>query len=425
MVYKATGIKKIFHDTRRFLARRHLASKKALQIGITGSQGKTNTTYVITSILEKLGETIVTDTNLDTTFNVPITGLKVKSSTEFLIWELGIDHPGEMAHHLEIAHPKIGVMTGISPVHTDKEHMGSLEQLIYEKRQLVERLPQNGWAVLNWDDINVRGMVPFIKATILTFGTTNDCSVWVDPASVTNALSGTSMVLHDGESQIHISTPLIGIHHIYNIMAGYIVFKLALSQGANLSQEQQELFKQTVATLQPLKGRMSAEIGPRESVFLNDALRANPTSTKFGLQTLVSLQEQGVKKIAVLAEMGEIDKTEEEHTKLGEFIATLPLDYVVCIGPLQKHVYEAALHKGFSTDRIFWVPDVFEAAKVLDPIVQKSDILYMKGSLLRHVERVLLLLEGVKVGCTVVSCPFYHHCPECKYLHSGYQNVAH
>lgn len=212
---------------------------------------------------------------------------------------------------------------------------------------------------------------------------------------------------------------------MYNIMAGYIVFKLALTQGSELSQEQQDLFKKSVSTLKPLKGRMSAEIGPRESVILNDALRANPTSTKFGLQSLVSLQETGVKKIAVLAEMGEIDKTEEEHTKLGEYIATLPLDYVVCIGPLQKHVYEAALHKGFSSDRIFWVPDVFEAARVLDPVVQKADILYMKGSLLRHVERVLLLLEGVKVGCTVVSCPFYHHCPECKYLHSGYQNVAH
>lgn len=424
MVYKATGIKKIFHDTRRFLAQRNLAHKKALQIGITGSQGKTNTTYVITSILESLGETIVTDTNLDTTFNVPITGLKVKPTTEFLIWELGIDHPGEMAYHLQIAHPHIGIMTGISPVHTDKEHMGSLEQLIIEKRKLVEVLPQNGCAILNWDDMNVRGMAPFIKAQILTFGTTDDCSVWVDMKTVRTSLAGTAMIIHDGKQQISVQTPLIGIHHVYNIMAGYLVYKLAVARGDMLTTEQLERFNTAVSRLQPLVGRMSAEPGPRGTVFLNDALRANPTSTRFGLQTLVSLQEQGVKKIAVLAEMGEIDKTEEEHTKLGEYIATLPLDYVVCIGPLQKFVYESALHHGFSTERAFWVPDVFKAAEVLHPLVSKADILYMKGSLLRHVERVLLLLEGTKVGCTVVSCPFYHHCPECKYLQSGYQNVA-
>jgi UDP-N-acetylmuramoyl-tripeptide--D-alanyl-D-alanine ligase len=424
MVYKATGIKKIFHDTRRFLAKRNLSTKKVLQIGITGSQGKTNTTYVITSILEKLGETIVTDTNLDTTFNVPITGLKVKHSTEYLVWELGIDHPGEMAHHLEIAHPKVGIMTGISPVHTDKEHMGSLNTLIQEKRKLLEFLPQNGFALMNWDDENVRGMAPYVKAQILTFGTSEDCSVWVDKKSISTALAGTSMDLHDGETVIPVRTPLIGIHHIYNIMAGYLTFKVALTQGAPLNQDQIKLFQEAVSTLLPLTGRMSAERGPRDSIFLNDALRANPTSTRFGLQTLVSLQEQGVRKVAVLAEMGEIVNTEEEHTKLGEYIATLLLDYLVCIGPLQKFVYEAAHHKGFSTERAFWVPDVFEAAKVLDPIVQKSDILYIKGSLLRHVERVLLLLEGEKVGCTVVSCPFYHHCPECKYLHSGYQNVA-
>lgn len=422
MTYHPTGVKKLFHDSRRFLARQNLKFTKALQIGITGSQGKTNTTYVITSILERLGETIVTDTNLDTTFNVPITALKVKPTTPFVVWELGIDRPGEMAYHLQIAHPKIGIITGISPVHTDKEHMGSLETLIQEKRKLIEVLPHNGFALLNWDDSNVKEMAPFTKAQILSFGTTDECTVWVDRSTIVTTLKGTDFTIHDGDRAIDVHTPLIGLHHVYNIMAGYLVYKLSVAPETTLSDQQISFFQKVMEELKPLTGRMSLEKGPRKTILLNDALRANPTSTKFGLDTLIAINEPGRKKIAVLAEMGELDKTDEEHRALGDFVGSLPLDYLVCIGPLQRHVYEAALRKGFSAQRAFWVQDVFEAATVLQPLLEENDILYLKGSLLRHVERVLLLLQGDHVGCTVVSCPFYHHCPECKYLHSGYQH---
>lgn len=418
MTYQPNRLKQIFHNTRRFLAKHHLSSKKAIQIGITGSQGKTNTTYVVTSVLEALGETVVTDTNLDTTYNVPITGLKVKNTTRYLVWELGIDRPGEMSSHLEIAKPQIGVITGISPVHTDAEHMGSLKRLIEEKRKLIEALPEHGYAILNWDDENVRAMAPFTKAKVMKFGTSTDCDVWVDPNTIVSSLKGISFEIHDGKITIPIQSGLIGLQHMYNIMAAYLIFKL-------VSTDNVSLFQKAVKKLIPLKGRMSIEAGPRKTTILNDALRANPTSTRFGLRTLVSLQEGSSKKIAVLAEMGEIDKTEEEHTKLGQFISTLQLDCVVCIGPLQKYVYEAAVKEGFKKDNIFWVADVFEAARVLNPIVKENDILYMKGSLLRHVERVLLLLQGEEVKCTVTVCPFYRHCSNCEYLHIGYQNVSH
>ncbi len=416
MTYEPKGIKKLFHSARRYFAKRHLASKKAIQIGITGSQGKTNTTYVISSVLQALGETIVTDTNLDTIYNVPITALKVRPSTEYVVWELGIDRPGEMSSHLEIAKPSIGIITGISAVHTDKEHMGSIENLIAEKRKLIEALPSTGFALLNWDDPNVVGMAPYTKASVVKFGTKSECDVWVGTSSISSTLHGISFQLHDKDTVIPISTGLIGIHHIYNIMAAFLVFKHV--NGGDVS-----VFVDAVRKLKPLAGRMSVEPGPRDTVLLNDALRANPTSTRFGLQTLATLQDVKGKKIAVLAEMGELDKTEEEHARLGEFISKTGVDFVVCIGPLQKYVYDAAIKGGFPTQNAFWVPDVFEAAKVLGPIVQANDVLYMKGSLLRHVERVLLLLQRTQVNCTVVSCPFYRHCSQCEYLKIGYQNV--
>lgn len=392
MLYKPSLIKQVFHTARRFIAKRHLSSKKAIQIAITGSQGKTNTTYIITSILSKLGETVVTDTSLDTIYNVPITALKVKNSTKYLIWELGIDRPNEMSYHLEIARPFIGVITGISAVHTDAEHLGSLENLIAEKRKLIEAVPTGGFSVLNWDDPNVAGMAPYTKGTILKFGSNKDtCDVWVDAQEVISTLEGITFTLHDTKDNkdILVTSGMIGLQHRYNIMTAYLIYKIVISDNKPLTDEQISTFKEIVAELKPLPGRMSVEKGPRNSVLINDALRANPTSTRFGLQTLAGLQTGTHKKLAVLAEMGELSKAEEEHTKLGEFIATIPVDFVICIGPLQKYTFEAAKKSGFPVQNIFWANDVQEAAKIIIPLVAEGDVLYLKGSLHKHVERVL------------------------------------
>jgi len=88
-------IKKTFHLVRRFLARHWLNSCSATQITITGSQGKTSTTQLIYKVLSSKYPTTVTDINLDTIYNVPITALKVGLWTKYVVFELGIDKPGK------------------------------------------------------------------------------------------------------------------------------------------------------------------------------------------------------------------------------------------------------------------------------------------------------------------------------------------
>ncbi|HLL60819.1 MAG TPA: Mur ligase family protein, partial [Candidatus Nitrosocosmicus sp.] len=139
-------IKPLFHRTRRLLAKRYLRLMSARQIAVTGSMGKTNTTYVLSKMLPALGKVEKTDINLDTIYNVPITALKVRPWHKFVIFELGVDHIGEMDKHLEIARPQVSVITGISPVHTDEEHFGSLQKLIEEKRKMIQTLAPSGFA---------------------------------------------------------------------------------------------------------------------------------------------------------------------------------------------------------------------------------------------------------------------------------------
>ena len=402
-VYQPTGIKKIFHNAQRFIAKIWISLQPATQIAITGSQGKTNTTNIISHICNNLGSTVVTDLTLDSTFNIPITALKVAPWTNYVVWELGIDHPGEMANHLQIAHPSIGIITGISPVHTDKEHMGSLETLIAEKRKLIESLPKTGTAILNLDDEHVRGMAPYTKAEVKWYGSDDQADVWAEKNSIQVSLEGTKGIVHDDGQTFEINTKLIDVHHIYNIMAGYLVAKI-LKPALDVI-----LFQKIIQEATPLRGRMSVEKGPLDTILLNDSLRANPASTRSGLITLNKIPYPKGRKIAVIGEMGELADPESEHRKTGELIAELQLDYVLCIGPLRKVTIDEAVKHGFPKEKIGYAADVFEAADKLKQILKPNDLWYLKGSLLRNYKRIVQLLNGENVCCHEIMCP-YEHC---------------
>jgi len=405
-------IKKFFHATRRALAKEYMrfleGTRNPTQIAITGSQGKTTTTEVVHRVLSQFGHTIRTDRSLDTIYNVPITTLRVKPWTQYIIWELGIDHPREMARHLEIAHPSIACVTGISPVHTDAEHMGSLETLIKEKRRIIEYLPANGTAILNHDNEYTQAMALHTKASIKWFGMTPDCTIWTDPTSIKVTVEGTSATCYVNDENtsraLKIKTGLIGNFHLYNIMAAYLIVREAVPK-TDISQ----IFQDTVRVMKPLPGRMSIEKGPLDTELLNDSLRASPESTRAGLESFDRITYSIGRKIAVIGEMGELEDPQGEHRKTGEYLATMHFDYILCIGPLRKLTIEEAVKRGVSREKIGYATDVFEAAKILKRVLRKGDFWYLKGSLLRNYNRILKLLCDEDVCCHEVLCP-YEHC---------------
>ncbi|MDP3888696.1 MAG: hypothetical protein Q8Q24_01490, partial [bacterium] len=115
--------------------------------------------------------------------------------------------------------------------------------------------------------------------------------------------------------------------------------------------------------------------------------------------------------------MGELGEYAQiEHQKIGQTTAKLKIDYLIGIGPLQKLTVEEAIKNGMKKEKAFWVTDVAEAAKVLEKIIQKGDLLYLKGSLKRHLERVIFILEGKNVCCAKVTCEHYHPCLSCPQL---------
>jgi len=402
-IYTPRGIKRQYHLAKRFFAKKWLSRLHPTQLAITGSQGKTSVTHMTQEVLSSIGSTVCTDLALDTTFNVPITALKVMPWTKYLIWELGIDHPGEMAHHLEIAKPSIGCVTGISPVHTDEEHMGSIETLITEKRKLIETLPTDGIAILNNDDVHVQKMADHTKAKIKWYGSSTDCDMSVDLDSIQVSLEGTSATFRLQNKEFVLKTGLIGVHHVYTIMASYL---LAYSASKKYIVD---IFQEKISHIKPLRGRMNMEKGPLNTTLLNDSLRANPQSTNTGLKTLELIKYEKGKKIAVIGEMGELEHPEAEHRKTGELLSKLNIDFVIGIGPLRKFTIDEAIKNGFPKEKTAYAEDIFQAAKLLESMLKPRDLWYLKGSLLRNYKRIVQLLNGEDVCCGEVMCP-YEHC---------------
>lgn len=407
---KTSSWKQPLHSLRRIVAKLILRFFPNLTvIGITGSYGKTNTTRAIATVLSEKYKTLQTDLNLDTVYNLPLTILKLRPGIQKLVLEYGVDHKNEMDLHLSLAKPSIAVITGINPTHSEPELLGSLEGVVEEKSKLIKTLPKNGWTILNWDDLRVRAMAKETKTKILCYGTTPACDFWAEKIKVN--FSGTEFLLHYKNETVFLKTGLVGAHFVHSCLAAVAVAKI---EGLNWQEIKRGLLK-----LHPLTGRLSIEKGPKGSILLNDALRANPASTLAGLKTLVSLPAKG-KKVAVLGEMGELGVlSEKEHRRIGLGLAKLEIDYFVSIGPLQKLTAQEAIKYGMKKEQVFWVENVQEAASILQKILKKGDLLYLKGSLLRHLERVLLILKGEKVGCQATSCHFYNQCQACPYLLSG------
>jgi len=403
--------KKPFHCLRRKVAELWLRFFPNLAIiGVTGSYGKTNTTRAITQVLSEKFPTLQTDLNLDTVYNLPITILKLRPKHQALVLEYGVDHKNEMDYHLALVKPSIGVITGINPTHSDPELLGSLEGIIKEKSKLLKALPEKGWAILNWDDEEVKKMEKTTRAKIIRYGTIFGCDYRAKDIKVD--FSGTSFILCYQKERIKIKTRLVGRHFVLSCLASAVVGKIK-----GLSWEE---IKRGLAKLKPLTGRLSVEKGPRGSILLDDHLRASPASTLAGLRTLVDLPTEG-RRIAILGEMGELGSSgKKEHQKIGEKLAKLKkIDYLISVGPLQKLTAQAAIKAGMKEKQVFWVENVGGAAEVLKKILQAGDLIYLKGSLLRHTERILLILKGEKVGCKLTSCHYYWQCQNCPYLLSG------
>src|SRR2546423_3937708 len=360
------------------LAYQHLAAnyRKSLAIkvlAITGSNGKTSTKDFAASVLGRKFRVTKTLGNFNNHVGLPRTTLEASSEHEVGVWEIGMNHPGEVAPLAKIAAPDAAIITNIGVAHI--EFMGSREAIAKEKGELAAAVEPSGTVILNADDAFSKEIAERTPAHVIFAGTNDGTIRAID---VQQSADGSDFTIIEGAHRCRAQLPVPGIHMVQNAL-------LAVAAGRAFGLSLEEAAAGLAGT--PLtKARLQIkEINGVQ--FLDDSYNANPDSMKAALQTLVELATDG-KRIAILGEMRELgEETQRGHEEVGQAAATFGIDHLIGIGEMGGVIVSAAKKAGLANAAT--VGSTSEAAEFLIDIAEPGDLVLIKGSRLARTEQVI------------------------------------
>lgn len=335
-------------------------------VGITGSNGKTTTKQMLAQILRLAGSTCASEGNFNNHIGLPLSLLELQEEHQYGVFELGTNHPGEIATLASILKPTHGVITMIGKAHL--EFLKTQEGVLEEKSALVRALDAHGTAILNYDDPFLRTLPHLLSCSIVWFGTHE--SARVRATNITHH-TRTSFTLHLGDTSLSLTMPVFGKGNVLNALAaGAAAWSMGVSPA---------IIKQGLETFVPAAMRFQMIEHPTGALIINDAYNANPDSMRESLSSFaVSFPDR--KKIAILGEMRELgDSHAEEHRELLKFLEGLPFVRIYALGTCyQEHA--SLLHTLGIGANITYVPDKQSLQRLLELEYMPDAALLFKAS---------------------------------------------
>jgi UDP-N-acetylmuramoyl-tripeptide--D-alanyl-D-alanine ligase len=330
-------------------------------VAVTGTNGKTTTKEMIAAVLAGRFRTVKTEGNLNNHIGVPLSVCAWDKSREAAVVEMGANHFGEIRRLCEIVRPTHGVITNIGRGHL--EFFGDEDGVLKAKSELLEWLSRDGTAFLNGDDPRLAGVRRMVPRTVV-WGFGGGCDV--TGRMLRADASGMSGFELDGR---RFRVPMPGSHNLYNALAAAAV---GLAFGVDPEAVQDALIRFTPPGL---RTEITDVGGVR---VINDAYNANPSSVEQAVLSLKSMS--GLKRRAVvLGDMLELgDRSEEEHRRIGAFVADVRPNLFLCCGAGMRLAAESAEEKGMRNVRHFENTDGM--AGVMAEWLREGDGVLIKGS---------------------------------------------
>lgn len=344
-------------------------------IGVTGSAGKSTVKEMIAQILAVEFKTANTFGNWNNNIGLPMSLLNMDSDTEKGVFEVGTNHPGEIAELCAILKPDWGVVTNVGPVHI--EFFDSVEAIVQEKSELLRSLPENGTAVLNADDDSY-GLVR--KAVMGRSLVVSELPAG-DYSFVVIKETGKVLVkeLFSGEEMLF--SPVIpGKHNILNALMA-----VAIARGQNMKWQNIRIGLEKFKSL-PMRWE---EVRVGEIRMINDAYNANPLSMRASINAFEEESVDGDKWL-VLAGMGELGRLERgEHIQLGEYVGEGDWGGIVLVGGFGEMIAKGIQTTGYDLNRVYMCVNNDEAAEVLEKNIHNGDAVLLKASRSMRLEEVV------------------------------------
>jgi UDP-N-acetylmuramoyl-tripeptide--D-alanyl-D-alanine ligase len=347
-------------------------------IGITGSVGKSTTKEMVAEVLSQRYHTLKSPGNLNNEIGLPLSILKLSSGYQRAVLEMGFYIPGEIAFLCDIAQPQVGVVTNIGTVHA--ERAGSQENIFLGKSELVQSLPEDGVAILNFDDPWVRKMEEKTRAQVFFYGLSSEADLWADNVEG-QGLEGIRFRLHYQRETLHVRVPLIGRHSVHTALRAAAV---GLVEGLTW----QEIFDGL--NLGHTQLRLVAVRSKTGALILDDTYNASPESM---LAALNLLDELDGHKIAVLGDMLELGQYERQGHEMVGLRTAQVADTLLTLGPRGHMIAEAARRSGMRKTSVFEFEELEQIVNWLDENLSKNDSVLIKGSHGLRMDRIVNALE--------------------------------
>lgn len=335
-------------------------------IGITGSVGKTSTKDIISSVMQRKYKVLKTQGNLNNQIGLPLTILSLNDE-DALVVEMGMGDLGEIRNLTKIAKPDVAVITNVGTSHIG--NLGSRENILKAKLEIIEGLNENGTLIINNDNDMLHMWNEKNKmSNVITFGIDEKSDFMAENIKLNENSSNYDIEINGEKNNIEIN--IGGKHFVYNSLCAIAVgtvFGLSIDE-----------IKKGIEKFELTKSRM--EIIKKDKVtIINDCYNASFDSMKASIEYLKT--QTGARKIAVLGDMLELGNFScELHEKVGNVVGKNNIDILVTVGKEAKNIAKTAKTSGIDEKCIFEFDNNTEAIKKLKEIIEDNDIILIKAS---------------------------------------------
>jgi len=338
---------------------------------ITGSVGKTGTKEALAHVLSAQGETGYSKSSLNNHWGVPLSVARLPASARFGVFEIGMNHPGEITPLVGLVRPHVAVITAIASAH--REFFDSVEDIARAKGEIFSSL-DGGTAIINRDTEFFPLLADMAQDAgandIVSFGRHAEADMRL--IECLSDATGNAIDARWRGDAISYRVDQPGVHWAYNSLA---VLATADALGADMKKAAADL-----ATLPALPGRGAVHVipwGDGTIRLIDDSYNANPESMSAALKTLGHMQPDGGRRVAIIGDMLELgDTSRTAHAGLKDHIEKNDIDAVFMAGPEMS-----ALADVLDADRIGATAD--SAAALLPAVLsglRAGDVVTVKAS---------------------------------------------
>jgi UDP-N-acetylmuramoyl-tripeptide--D-alanyl-D-alanine ligase len=364
------------------LARRYRDQLSLKAICVTGSNGKTSTKEMIAAVAGVRHRLVKTVGNLNNHIGLPLTILSARPSDAVGVFEIGMNHAGEVAPLAAIARPNVAVITNIGVAHIG--FLGSREAIAAEKATLAQAVPEAGCVVLNMADDFTDWIASRCRARIIRAGIERGDLYACD---IEHSENGENFTLISGSDKVRVHLPVLGEHMVANAA-------LAAAAGIAIGLTLEECATGLATTAIPGNRLKLQRLG--KFFVLNDAYNANPDSMVAALRTAAAIPVKR-SRAAALGKMGELgEQSKAGHESVGRAVADLGFDFLVTVGEEAEVIAEAASAGGLKT--AIRAKTHAHAVDLLLKYLKPGDLLLVKGSLSAAMDEVVIGLKAAIEG---------------------------